>query len=936
MNVRRKSWRLFVCLLLYFFIPLSGQAEDAGKTIQTIIVVSDDNYPPYIFRDFNGDIQGILVDEWKLWENKTGLKVNLIAMDWGKAQESFLKGQADVIDTIFFTEKRAKQYDFTKPYATINVPVFFHKNLVGIVDIESLQGFTIGVKKGDACIEVLKKNGITSLQEYDSYEAIVKAAKDHQIKVFSIDQPPALYYLYKMNLENEFRYSLNLYTGKFHRAVIKGRTDILKIVEDGFSLITKKEHNAIEKKWMGKPLIQRAYLRYVLFFFLLVGLLILILVSFNVTLRRKVRSKTSELQDLVKLLRLSEEKYRLLIENQTDMIVKFDPQNRFQFVSPSYCNIFGKTRKELLGKTFISLIHEDDQDNVKKAIKSVFKPPHTAHVEQRAWTKDRWRWMAWLNTAILDQDNQVEAIVAVGRDIDDQKKIEMALKKSEKRFRDLFNSITDLIYTQDMEGHFTSANPALQRLFGYQADEFIGHRATDFMEPEFEPDFNSRYLEVVKKQGHHEGVACYFKKNKEKIYIEYKSSLVPLAGGEPYISGIGRDVTEKILSEKTLSKLQEQVIQSQKMESIGTLAGGIAHDFNNILFPIMGNTEMLLTDTPEDSPFRTSLKEIYTATLRAKELVKQILTFSRQESSGLTLMKMQPVVKEALKLIRSTIPTTIEIKQDINPDCGVIKADPTQIHQIVMNLATNAYHAMEEKGGEMEISLKEMEFGTLDLTYPDMKPGSYACLIVTDTGVGMDINLTDKIFNPFFTTKAIGKGTGMGLSVVHGIVTAMGGAIQVYSESEKGSEFHVYLPIETSSFKKQNTQAKEPIQGGIEHILLVDDEEAILTMEKRMLTRLGYQVTSHVSSIEALEVFRANTDKFDLIITDMAMPNMPGDKLSAELIKIRPDIPILLCTGFSETISEEKAASLGIKGFILKPIVMKDFFQKIREVLDKD
>ena len=241
-------------MLLYFFVPFSGQAQDAGKTIQTITVVSDDNYPPYIFRDFNGDIQGILVDEWKLWEKKTGIKVNLIAMDWGKAQEYFLKGQADVIDTIFFTEKRAMQYDFTKPYATIDVPVFFHKNLGGIVDIESLQGFTIGVKKGDACIEVLKKHGITSLQEYDSYEAIVKAAKDHQIKVFSIDKPPALYYLYKMNLEDEFRYSLNLYTGKFHRAVIKGRTDILKIVEDGFSLITKKEHNAIEKNGWGNPL----------------------------------------------------------------------------------------------------------------------------------------------------------------------------------------------------------------------------------------------------------------------------------------------------------------------------------------------------------------------------------------------------------------------------------------------------------------------------------------------------------------------------------------------------------------------------------------------------------------------------------------------------------------------------------------------------------
>jgi len=299
------------------------------------------------------------------------------------------------------------------------------------------------------------------------------------------------------------------------------------------------------------------------------------------------------------------------------------------------------------------------------------------------------------------------------------------------------------------------------------------------------------------------------------------------------------------------------------------------------------------------------------------------------------LMKMQPIIKETLKLIRSTIPTTIEINQDITPDCGVIKADPTQIHQIVMNLATNAYHAMEETGGELKVSLKRMELGTIDLIDPNMEPGSYACLTVADTGVGMDKKLTDKMFDPFFTTKEIGKGTGMGLSVVHGIVTAMGGAIQVYSEPGKGTQFYVYFPIEKNSSEEQNTPATEPIQGGTERILLVDDEEAILTMEKLMLERLGYPVTSRTSSLEALEAFRTNPDKFDLIITDMQMPNMSGDKLSAELTKIRPDIPILLCTGFSETMSEEKAASLGIKGFILKPIVMKDLFQKIREVLDE-
>ena len=390
---------------------------------------------------------------------------------------------------------------------------------------------------------------------------------------------------------------------------------------------------------------------------------------------------------------------------------------------------------------------------------------------------------------------------------------------------------------------------------------------------------------------------------------------------------------ERLKQEKTM---QAELARAEKLHVIGTLAGGIAHDFNNILFPIIGHTEMLLSDTPEDSPSKRSLNEIYSSSLRAKDLVKQILTFSRQESSELQLMKMQPIIKEALKLIRSTIPSTIEIKHDIQTDCGVVKADPTQIHQIVMNLATNAYHAMEKTGGELKVSLKNVELGNYDIITPDMIPGEYVCLTVSDTGTGIDKVITEKIFDPFFTTKAIGKGTGMGLSVIHGIVIRMGGAIQVHSKPGKGAQFQVYLPAEKSLLEEQVTNSNAEIQSGTEHILLIDDEEAILTMEKKLLERLGYQVTSQIISVEALEVFRANSNKFDLVITDMQMPNMSGDKLSAELVKINPDIPVLLCTGYNEAMSEEKAFSMGIKGFLLKPIVLKDLSQKIREVLDSN
>ncbi len=532
---------------------------------------------------------------------------------------------------------------------------------------------------------------------------------------------------------------------------------------------------------------------------------------------------------------------------------------------------------------------------------------------------------------IQGKDKLLECFI----DITEIKKTKKSLIESEKQFQDLFNSITDLIYTQDLQGHFITVNPATHRIFGYDKDDFLGRKIAEFMEPDRQSGLTTRYLDVIRQQGHHEGKGCYLTKTGEKIYLEYKSSLVKPDDGEPYISGMARDVTEKIISEKKVKNLQEQVAQSQKMEAIGTLAGGIAHDFNNILFPIMGHTQMLMKDVDENSSIKTSLDKIYAGAIRASDLVRQILTFSRQESNQLKPMKIQPVIKEVLKLIRSTIPTTIEIKSDIQADCNSIKADPTQIHQIIMNLTTNAYHAMEEIGGELNVNLKQVELSESDIVSSDMVSGKYACLTITDTGNGMDKELTQKIFDPFFTTKERGKGTGMGLSVVHGIVTGMQGKIMVDSEPGKGTKFHVYMPIAKTIEKQQRTNTEESIQGGTEHIFLVDDEKDIIEMEKEVLERLGYKVTSCSSSLETLEIFRAAPDRFDLVITDMQMPNMSGDKLSAELTKICPDIPILLCTGFSNIMSEEKATSLGINGFLLKPIVMKDLSRKIRDVLDK-
>ena len=538
-------------------------------------------------------------------------------------------------------------------------------------------------------------------------------------------------------------------------------------------------------------------------------------------------------------------------------------------------------------------------------------------------------------TADLKQSNE-----KLLNEINGRMQIESSLIESEERFRSISDSAQDAIIMMNHKGEITYWNKSAENIFQYTHHEVLNKDLHALLVPEkYHDRFNKgfgKFLTTGKGNAIGKILELWAKrKDGQDFPVELSLSSVKIKGLWNAI-GIIRDISAKKKEEKDKKKLESQLVQAQKMQAIGVLAGGIAHDFNNILFPVLGNTEMLIMEAPEDSPFKDRLKEIYTAALRAKDLVKQILTFSRQESQELMLMKMQPIIKEALKLIRATIPSTIEIKQDISADCGVIKADPTQIHQIVMNLTTNAFHAMEETGGEMKVNLKQIELGEMDIITPDMKPGIYACLIVADTGTGMDNELTKKIFDPFFTTKEKGKSTGMGLSVVHGIVKGLGGIVRVYSEPGIGSEFKVYLPAGKNSSEEDIQQTKEPIQGGTEQILIVDDEKPIITMEKEMLEHLGYKITAYTSSLEAFEAFRANPDKFDLIITDMAMPFMPGDKLAAELIKIRPDIPILLCTGFSKTMSEEKAASLGIKGFLIKPIVMKDLAKKVRQVLDEN
>ncbi|MEA1901589.1 MAG: ATP-binding protein [Thermodesulfobacteriota bacterium] len=508
--------------------------------------------------------------------------------------------------------------------------------------------------------------------------------------------------------------------------------------------------------------------------------------------------------------------------------------------------------------------------------------------------------------------------------------LQLERKRAEEQELLLDNIEAQVWYLTDVET-YGIVNKAMADFLGMQKENLEGKKLRDILSKE-EARACITFNKEIFREKKQIRTEQWLKNGKEEPHAFYvvRTPKLDNNGNIEYVVCTAHDITERKRMEKEKKKLEARLRQAQKMEAIGTLAGGIAHDFNNILFPILGYSEMLMNDAPDNSDLKRDLSMIFNGTKRARDLVKQILAFSRQREYDLKPIKVHLVVKEALKLIRSSIPATIDIMQNII-DCELVMADYTQIHQVAMNLLTNAYHAMEKKGGKLKVTLKEVDLRADDLK--GMPPGTYVRLTVSDTGIGMDQSTIDRIFDPYFTTKKEGKGTGLGLAVVHGIIKSHGGHISVYSEPGKGSEFHVYLPVIKAQQETKQIEI-QPIKKSNERILVVDDEKMVVEIQQKMLMRLGYDVISCTSSVEALKAFQANPDNFDLIITDMTMPNMTGDQLAQKIMEIRTDIPIILCSGFSEKMSNEKAKSLGIKEFLMKPVLIKDLSITIRRVLD--
>jgi PAS domain S-box-containing protein len=661
---------------------------------------------------------------------------------------------------------------------------------------------------------------------------------------------------------------------------------------------------------------------------------------------RELKAEIRDRERMETVLRESEERFRALIANISDVIAVLDEAYTIRYNSPSITRHFGWRPEKLVGTDFIDLVHPDDRVRVRRKMAHLLPTPgvsSTIRCRFRA-RKGLYHYIELMAVNMVEYQ-RINGILVNFRDVSDRIASERALKASEQRLRKA-QAMAHVGYWEfDPRAQTIRGSKEWFRLYGIDRSEpLVSLETIRRLVVQEDRRRTRRALDALLNQNADYDLVFRIRRanDGQLVWLHAKAELIFRGDDrEPLVSGVIQDITVAKRAEEEKSQLENQLRQAQKMESIGTLAGGIAHDFNNILSPIIGFTEMTAVELPADSQARANLEEVLTAAQRAKEMVRHILTFSRQDTHEMKPMRLQPVVQESVKLLRSSLPSTIDIQVRFEEESGSVIGDSTQIHQLVVNLCTNAYQAMRERGGRLTVTLNEAHFDTAaKAPCTDMPSGAYVCLGVEDTGHGIDQAIIDRIFEPYFTTKGPAEGTGMGLSMVHGIVKGHQGHIAVESTLGQGTTFRVYIPQMASVHETSLDETTNVIPLGHEHILLVDDEPQLLTMQGQILKRLGYEVTAVRSSEEALRVFRQAPDVFDLLVTDQTMPGLTGAELSQAALQMRPSLPIILCTGFSEALSPEAASDLGIRYYLQKPVPLKTLAQTIRlalnDILDRE
>jgi PAS domain S-box-containing protein len=634
------------------------------------------------------------------------------------------------------------------------------------------------------------------------------------------------------------------------------------------------------------------------------------------------RGITKELLDVKK-------HFGIILDKITEGILEVDREGRIVFANPKALEMIGRPLEAVLGANFVDFFSDVDRREIVEHWRELWHG-HTLRESQIPLVLPPYS----ITIEIIPLDIQEEKCILILNDVTESLKNETALRESKDLYQGLFENSGAAIITFRDDMVITKCNDEFVKLSGYPKEEIEARmKCTDFIHQQDLKTIDA-FQSKTFRNGKVKNVFEFKFNNRSGSVRHVLNRMVMISDTSESICCM-IDITDRVEAQMERENLEAQLRQVHKMEAIGTLAGGIAHDFNNILAAIIGYTELVISEIPEKTKNFQNLQGALNASMRAKELVRQILAFSRQTEDERKPVQIAPVVKEALKLLRSSLPATIDIRQQISEDLDNALADSTQVHQIVMNLCTNAAHAMPNNEGTLEVSLIQIKLTSEDIpTYLALKPGDYLCLTVKDNGQGMTPDVMRFIFDPYYTKKEKGSGTGLGLSVVHGIVKRHKGEITAHSVPGKGSTFHVYLPVIQQKPLTHHHQ-NDVLQTGSERILFIDDEPALVDMGKQMLERLGYDVQSRSSSIEAFELFKTQVDRFDLAVIDMTMPHMTGLDLAIKFLAIRPEFPIILCTGYSELVNESKAKDFGIRQCLMKPVTIVDLAAAIRKVLDR-